>query len=448
MKDLLKKLKSLIAKGFATKAEKEAVKKELEALDAEEQEVLGDKVEEVEKLPEEERDEETEKMLKSLMDKNKSEITDELKSEIKSFMREQKELMEKKAGAYAPELANERKMANTKMKAICLALVSKDDSLVKEMTTDATGTPYAGYVVDSELSAEIRHLTTQYGVARREMTVVPLVKNSYKANTLVTDVSTFWVDEGDNIDSTQIVLGQDSLELKKLGAIVALTRELIEDGEIDLFGFIASRIAEGFAKAEDEAFFTGAGSEDSSNGGFTGVLNDTSVNSYAMTSSSIEDLTTEDLLGLIDKTPSSVLGSSKFYMHRTIMSIIRKLRTDAVSAGDGKGDFIYQAPSVSGPSTIWGYPVILSEVFPTVSDDAEDTPFIIFGDLRKACLFGYKGGISADMFDAGTIKNVAGNADINLITSDRKAMRWIERVGFITLLPKAVSVLKTGEVSE
>jgi len=448
MKDLLKKLKSLIAKGFATKAEKEAVKKELEALDAEEQEVLGDKVEEVEKLPEEERDEETEKMLKSLMDKNKSEITDELKSEIKSFMREQKELMEKKAGAYAPELANERKMANTKMKAICLALVSKDDSLVKEMTTDATGTPYAGYVVDSELSAEIRHLTTQYGVARREMTVVPLVKNSYKANTLVTDVSTFWVDEGDNIDSTQIVLGQDSLELKKLGAIVALTRELIEDGEIDLFGFIASRIAEGFAKAEDEAFFTGAGSEDSSNGGFTGVLNDTSVNSYAMTSSSIEDLTTEDMLGLIDKTPSSVLGSSKFYMHRTIMSIIRKLRTDAVSAGDGKGDFIYQAPSVSGPSTIWGYPVILSEVFPTVSDDAEDTPFIIFGDLRKACLFGYKGGISADMFDAGTIKNVAGNADINLITSDRKAMRWIERVGFITLLPKAVSVLKTGEVSE
>lgn len=391
---------------------------------------------------------EVEKMLKTLMDKNKTEISNELKSEIKEFMKEQKELMEKKAGAYAPEVAGERKLANAKMKAICMALVSKDDSLIKEMTTDATGTPYAGYIVDSELSAEIRHLTTQYGVARREMTAVPLTKNSYKANTLVTDVSTFWVDEGDNIDSTQIVLGQDSLELKKLGAIVALTRELIEDGEIDLFGFIAQRLAEGFAKAEDEAFFTGAGSEDSSNGGFTGVLNDANVNSYAMTSSSIEDLTTEDLLGLIDKTPSSVLGSSKFYMHRTIMSIIRKLRTDAVSAGDGKGDFIYQAPSASGPSTIWGYPVILSEVFPTVSDDAEDTPFIIFGDLRKACLLGYKGGIVADMFDAGTIKNVAGNADINLITSDRKAMRWIERVGFITLLPKAVSVLKTGEVSE
>ena len=396
----------------------------------------------------EENETEVEKMLKTLMEKNKTEISSELKSEIKEFMKEQKELMEKKAGAYAPEVAGERKLANAKMKAICMALVSKDDSLIKEMTTDATGTPYAGYIVDSELSAEIRHLTTQYGVARREMTAVPLTKNSYKANTLVTDVSTFWVDEGDNIDSTQIVLGQDSLELKKLGAIVALTRELIEDGEIDLFGFIAQRLAEGFAKAEDEAFFTGAGSEDSGNGGFTGVLNDTNVNSYAMTSSSIEDLTAEDLLGLIDKTPSSVLGSSKFYMHRTIMSIIRKLRTDAVSAGDGKGDFIYQAPSASGPSTIWGYPVILSEVFPTVSDDAEDTPFIIFGDLRKACLLGYKGGIVADMFDAGTIKNVAGNADINLITSDRKAMRWIERVGFITLLPKAVSVLKTGEVSE
>lgn len=384
---------------------------------------------------------EVEKMLKDLMGKNKEEISSELKSEIKGFMKEQKELMEKKAGAYAPEVANERKMANEKMKSVCLALISKDDSLMKEMTTDASGSPYAGYTVDSELSAEIRHLITQYGVARREMSNVPLTKGEYKANTLVTDVSTFWVDEGGAISSTQVVLGQESLKLKKLGAIVSLTRELIEDGEIDLFGFIAGRLAEGFAKAEDNAFFKGSGSEDSANGGFTGVLNNANVNVVTMASDSILNLTAEDILAMIDKTPSDALGNAKLYIHRTVNSLLRKLRTT-------DGIYVWQAPTVAGPGTAWGYPIVNPEAFPSTTDDAEDTPFALFGDLRKACLLGFKGGISADMFDAGTIRNVADNADINLITTDRKAMRWVERVGYITLQPKAVTVLKTGETSE
>ena len=284
MKDLLKKLKDLLAKGFATKSEKEAIKKELEALDETEQEVLRDKVEEVNALPEEEKaDEEVEKMLKSLIKSStattKDELKAELKGEIKEWMASQKELMEKKAGLYAEEVKDKRKMANAKFKATCLALISKDESKMKEMSTDATGTPYAGYTVDSELSAEIRHLITEYGVARREMSTIQLTKNEYKANTLITEPTLFWVDEGAVIGSTQVVLGQDSLKLKKLGAIVALTSELIDDAEVDLFAFIASRLAEGFAKAEDLAFFTGAGEADTTNGKYVGVLNNTDITS-------------------------------------------------------------------------------------------------------------------------------------------------------------------------
>jgi len=48
-----------------------------------------------------------------------------------------------------------------------------------------------------------------------------------------------------------------------------------------------------------------------------------------------------------------------------------------------------------------------------------------------------------DMFDAGVVKNVANNADINLITTDRKAIRMKERTGYIVLIPEAVVRLKT-----
>ncbi len=160
-----------------------------------------------------------------------------------------------------------------------------------------------------------------------------------------------------------------------------------------------------------------------------------------MTSSSILDMDAEDILAMIDKTPSDALGNGKLYLHRTLNSLLRKLKTT-------DGIYVWQPPTQSGPATAWGYPIVNPEAFPTTSDDAEDTPFALFGDLRKACLFGFKGGISADMFDAGSIRNVADSSDINLITSDRKAMRWIQRVGFITLQPKAVTVLKTGTVSE
>ena len=402
-------------------------------------EVEEPKVETPEDL--EDNNEEVEKMLKKIVEEKGSENLTELKKELNTWLTEQKELMEKKAGLYAPEVKDKRAETNNKFKATCLALVSKDDTLMKDMTTDASGTPYAGYTVDSELSAEIRHLITEYGVARREMSTIPLTKGEYKPNTLVTDVSTFWVDEGGVIKSTQVVLGQESLKLKKLGAIVALTRELIEDGEVDLFAFIAQRLAEGFAKAEDEAFFLGAGSEDANNGGFTGVLNNTNVNIYTTSNTSILNLTAEDLLGMMDITPSDAKKNAKFLMHRTINSLLRKLKTT-------DGIYVWQAPTVGGPATAWGYPILNPEAFPSTDDDDDDTPFILFGDLRKACILGYKGGIDADMFDAGSVRNTADGADLNLITTDRKAMRWIERVGYVTVLPKAVTVLKTKETSE
>ena len=441
MKELLKRLNALLAKGIATKSEKDAIKKELEALDTDEQEIVADKVEAVNGLPEEEKDEEVEKILSKYFSQTKSELSAELKKELEAYIKEQKDLADKKAGLFAKDVKDNRAVANAKFKSTFMALINNDETALKEMTTDATGSPYTGYNVDSELSAEIRHLMTEYGVARREMTAIPLVKNEYKANSLAVDPYLFWVDEGGVIKSTEVVLGQDSLKLKKLGAIVALTRELIEDGEIDLFGFIAGRLAEGFAKYEDRAFFTGAGSLDSDNGGFTGLLNDSNINEYVMDATSIESITPEDLNKVIDKTPSGALTGSKWYLNRTIKSILRVMK-------DGDGRYLYQPLSTMGPESLNGYPIVDVEVMPTRDDDDADTSFILFGNLKRACIFGYKSGIEAKRFDAGSIRNVADNADINLITTDREAIRWVERVGYFTVLPTALTKLTTGSVSE
>jgi HK97 family phage major capsid protein len=265
MNELLKLMKRLLKQGFAPSAEKQKVATMLKALDGEEQEVLQEDAQAVEALPEEapasddDAQAEVEKGIKTLVKSAIGAATDDMKSEMKAWLEEQKSALEKKSGIYHPEVQEKRKRVNDYIRKFAAAVLDNDMATVKELSTDTQGSPFGGYVVDSELSAEIRHLVTEYGVARREMSAIQLSKNSYRANELVTDVSVAWVDEGAVIPSKEIVLDQESLSLKKLGAIVAITRELLEDQEVDLFAFIGNRVAEKFAQAEDLMAFVGDG---------------------------------------------------------------------------------------------------------------------------------------------------------------------------------------------
>lgn len=459
MLKLAKLVKGILAKGFASSEEKAQVQALFKTLENEEAEVMKEDVAKVEELPSNDpsSDEgEMEKNLKSIIGlsvksatkKEVAEAVTGIKAEVKEYFDKMAEAMKTQSGAFNKSVEEKRHGLNVYLRKFVSALLNNDVvemaklngvHSTKELTTDATGSPYGGYVVTSELSAEIRALTTEYGVARREFTVVQLSKNTYKANDLVTDLTVAWVSEGSDLGSTQIVLGQEDLELKKLGAIITATRELLEDSEIDLFNFIATRVAQGFAQKEDTAFFCGTGVSDTTNGGFTGLLNNANCNQATMpsTKDAFADLTADDLLSMQDSSPQAVAKNGKYYMHRSIRNLVRKLKDD-------NKQYIYQAPSADMPAMLWNRPVVEVEVMPDTGDTGADTPFIIFGDLKAGCILGYKGGVAMDRFNAGIVRNVANNADINLITSDREAVRFIERVGYVAILPKAVTVLSTA----
>jgi HK97 family phage major capsid protein len=456
MTKLLQKLKALFAKGFATASEKEEIRTLFKELDTDGQEVVKEDVAEAEKLPEQEAgasDEDIQKGVRELIKSSGAsavaelkKLGEDIKADVETWLKEQAELREKKAGIYHPEVQEKRKKLNSYLRDYVNATLNDDVETIskinggmsrKELTTDSTGSPFGGYVTDRELSAEIRYLIAEYGAARREFTTLQLSKNRYDANTLTTDVTVYWVDEGAAIKSTQVVIGQSELTLKKLAAIATLTRELLEDEEIDLFSFIGQRVAAGFAKAEDQAFFIGDGS--GTYGSFTGIVNNTSTNTVTMasTKTAFSDVTADNLLDMQDKTPTPALENAKYYMHRTILSYIRKLKATT-------GEYIYQNPGQGQPATIWNKPVVLVEAMPDSTLSGVSKVFVLFGDLKQSSILGYKGAISADRFNAGVVRNVADSGDINLITTDREAIRWVERVGCIHLMPTAVTRLKTA----
>lgn len=382
---------------------------------------------------------EVKKQLKELIDEQVSEVKTELEEkyskEFEARLAEHKEAMEKKAGIYTSEVKMDRKALNDKTREMVKAVFSGNSEKALITTPNANG----GFLVDTELASEIQRLATEYGVARREMNVVTLSKNSLRIPTALTDINVYWTGESVAKTSTAPTFAQETLTLGKLAAIVPMTDEFIEDVEFDIFGYISEVAAEKIAEKEDLAFFTGDGS--STYNEITGLLESTNVNEVVLTGTTFASLDADDLLDLKDATHPAGIVNGKYYMHRTIMSHIRKLK-------DNEGMFVYQAPSATGPGTIWGYPVVEVEVMPSLSDSAAETSFVLFGNLRRSSWIGLKAsGLSVDISNQATVRNVADNADINLFEQDMSALRFVERIGYAEVLPKAVSKLTTNEAS-
>lgn len=316
------------------------------------------------------------------------------------------------------------------------ALLEGDKARAKALTTSESGDSpddaQAGLLIPTELRNEVLRIAeTQYGLARREMFYLPFSGpgNSRTIPTLGTSVSVFWTGEGAKKKSTQPTFSLVTQTLKKLAAIVPLTEEILEDSLINLNQLLGQLFAEAIAKEEDIQFFAGTGSP------WTGVLNNGSVNIVLQASGDATQLTADDLLDMIDETPSGALNGSKFYFHRTVLSVIRKLK-------DSQGNYIYQAPGGSLPATIWNYPFETSDAFPALADVTTGDPYVLFGNLKKGAVFGDKQQIRVKLLTEATITDTDDETVVNLAEQDMVALRIVERVGFVVSLPEALTVLK------
>ena len=255
--------------------------------------------------------------------------------------------------------------------------------------------------------------------------------NERRIPALSTSVSVSWTDEAAKKTSTAPTFDIVTQTLKKLAAIVPMTEEIIEDSTIDLTALVGQLFAEAVAKEEDIQFFAGTGAP------WTGILNNGDVNVVHTSSTNPAAVTAEDLLSLVDETPTGALAGAKFYMNRSVFSKIRSLKAS------GSGEYLIQAPTADAPASIWGYPIELSDAFPAVTETGNDQPFVLFGNLSVAAIFGDKQQLRVKMLDQATVRNSGNSSDLNLAQQDMVAIRIVERVGYVLALPQAVTVLKT-----
>ncbi len=318
--------------------------------------------------------------------------------------------------------------------------VKADNTTANEATDNAKG----GYLVPEELQAEVLRIAeTQYGLARRDFMYLPFTGagDTRKIPTLASSVTLSWVNEKGKKGGTNVTFGLVTQTLKKLAAIIPFTEELLEDSAVNITQLFAQLFAEAVSKEEDLQFFMGTGSP------WTGIMNNASVKKVDLPAGAgVSGITFEKLIDMQDEIPSGALPGAKYYMNRTVFSYLRKLRTDAVTASDGKGQFLLP-PTRQAIEDILGYPIELTDALPGKTLTGYQKPFVAFGNMKLAAIFGDKQQIRVKLLDQATITDGDGTTVINLAEEDMLAIRAEERVGYVAALPGAVCVLRTGPQS-
>jgi HK97 family phage major capsid protein len=306
-----------------------------------------------------------------------------------------------------------------------VATFHTDDEKVKQMSegTDSEG----GYLVPDEFVPTLIRLIEVNGLVRQNATIIPMKGKTKVMPNLVSGVTVYWPDENQTITSSQPVFGQVQLDAKKMACLIPASSELVEDSTIAIATLLATLVAEAMALEEDRVCLVGITNNSDP---FQGVLYNASVNAVVMGSgdTTFDKLDADDFLDLIDAISPSAQRNAKFTMHRTIFSLVRRLKEATT------GHYIYEQPSGSTPGTIWGYPYLLSEVMPSnsLADSAQDNEaFILFGNLKYLYFGDRKRLTVAQSTHAGFAK-------------DQIFFRYIQRIASLVAIPAAFAVLKTA----
>jgi HK97 family phage major capsid protein len=287
-------------------------------------------------------------------------------------------------------------------------------------TTDADG----GFLVPQILAREVIFLRDKYGVMRQNARVMGMSSDNLNVPKNSASTTAYWPAENTNITPSQITFSNVQVLAKKLAILTQVSSELQEDSIVDVGAALAEDMAYVMAYNEDLATFLGDGT--STYGGITGVyhalaaVNGGANASYIYTTGDAtanwNNTTLADLRKLTASIPEYAdrPGECKFYMNRAFFQQVVANDLDALT---GNGWFDLTAAPGPNP-TLFGYPVVYTQVMSQDTTPAADTPLAFFGNLKTGSIMGSRRDLRIQVSDqAGFI-------------SDSLYFRATERFGF------------------
>lgn len=224
-----------------------------------------------------------------------------------------------------------------------------------------------GYLVPDEFERTLIEALEEENIFRTLAHVITTSSGDRKIPVVASKGTASWVDEEDPIPDTDDAFSQVSIGAYKLGTMIKVSEELLNDSAFNLQTYIAKEFARRIGAKEEEAFFVGDG-----DGKPTGIFHATAGAQLGATAASATAITADELLDLFYSLKAPYRKKASFVMNDATVKAIRKLK-------DGSGQYLWQPSIAAGqPDTILNRPVKTSAYVPTIAAAAK---IIAFGDF-------------------------------------------------------------------
>lgn len=232
-----------------------------------------------------------------------------------------------------------------------------------EEGTDSEG----GYLVPDEYERTLVEALEEENVFRQMAKVIRTSSGDRKIPVVATKGTASWIDEEGAYTESDDSFDQISIGAYKVGTMIKVSEELLNDSVFDLESYIAKEFARRIGAKEEEAFFTGDGS-----GKPLGVLAAAGGAETGVTAASSTAVTADELMDLFYSLKSPYRKKAVWVLNDSTIKAVRKLK-------DSTGQYLWQPSLVAGtPDTLLGRPVKTSAYMPMIAAGAKT---IAFGDF-------------------------------------------------------------------
>ena len=232
-----------------------------------------------------------------------------------------------------------------------------------QVGTDSEG----GYLVPDEYERTLVEALEEENIFRQMAKVIKTSSGDRKIPVVAAKGTASWIDEEGAFPESDDSFGQVSIGAYKLGTMIKVSEELLNDSVFDLQSYISREFARRIGAKEEEAFFAGDGK-----GKPLGVLAAAGGAETGVTAASATAVTADELMDLFYSLKSPYRKKSVWVLNDSTIKAIRKLK-------DGNGQYLWQPSLTAGtPDTILGRPVKTSAYMPEIAAGAKS---IAFGDF-------------------------------------------------------------------
>ncbi len=233
-----------------------------------------------------------------------------------------------------------------------------------QVGTDSEG----GYLVPDEFERTLVQALLEENIFRTLAKVIQTSSGDRKIPVVTTKGTAAWLDEEEAYTESDDAFGQTSIGAYKLGTMLKVSEELLNDSVFNLESYIATEFARRIGAKEEEAFFTGDGDSKP-----TGIFAATGGAQTGVTTAGAAAITVDELIDLFYSLKAPYRKKAVFVMNDSTVKSIMKLK-------NGQGDYLWHPSLTAGvPDTILNRPVYTSSYVPVIAAGAKTIAFGDFG---------------------------------------------------------------------